>query len=618
MMKRILPVLVFILLLSVTAQAQTDPIDPVRKIDWTQVGIPGGIPTRTTVCSTLSPGASAADINNAIASCPAGQLVFLEAGTYNLSTGLVFNDKSNVTLRGAGPTQTILVFAGSDPCGGVTKADICIRNGQLNHNQDVGNLANWTAGYAKDTTVITLDNTTNIQIGTLLILDQENDPDTDTGDVWICSTQGVCSASGPGGASRLGPPRREQIQMVKVTVINGSNITIVPRIYMPNWRAARNPQAWWSNDTPITMSGVEDLTVDHTNSNNNAGITFYNAYNGWVKNVRSIKSNRNHVWFWQSAHNIVRDSYFYDTKAGASVSYGVETFIGSDNLIENNIFQKVTSPMMAAGGAQGEVYGYNYATDHPFSGGWMQTSPIMHATGSAFILGEGTISTAGYESDRIHGPSYFVTMFRNRFQGWEPGKTSHTIPVHIYTLNRYQNIIGNVLGLVGYHDAYQSSPGGVGGNTTQIYTLGWGGNGTPQLSCCPDDLLTVDSLMRWGNYDTVTDTVRWEASEVPSGVNPYGNPVPPDQTIPNSYYLSSRPPFFDTAFGAIPWPPIGPDVTGGDADPSGHAYKIPAQKCFEAMNFDQNGIGIFDANSCYGNAVPRPDPPQNLGAVVRP
>src|SRR5213083_839054 len=80
-----------------------------RRAEWSQVGIPGGIPNRTTVCATLSPGATYTQINSAIAACNNG-VVFLNPGTYNLAGGILFNNKSNVTLRGSGPDRTFLKF----------------------------------------------------------------------------------------------------------------------------------------------------------------------------------------------------------------------------------------------------------------------------------------------------------------------------------------------------------------------------------------------------------------------------------------------------------------------------------------------------------------------------
>ena len=59
----------------------------------------------------------------------------------------------------------------------------------------------------------------------------------------------------------------------------------------------------------------------------------------------------------------------------------------------------------------------------------------------------------------------------------------------------------------------------------------------------------------------------------------------------------------------MPWPPIGPDVTGGQ-DPSGHSYNIPAKLCYLNSPVDPAygaaGILLFNANTCY---VARNTPP---------
>ncbi len=96
--KQSLPFLAVLLCLSgaLHAQSWSGIIDPSRAADWTNPGVVGGIPSRTTICATLNPGATAAQISSAIASCPSGQVVFLNAGTYNLSSGIVIANKSNV------------------------------------------------------------------------------------------------------------------------------------------------------------------------------------------------------------------------------------------------------------------------------------------------------------------------------------------------------------------------------------------------------------------------------------------------------------------------------------------------------------------------------------------
>jgi len=162
-----------------TVRAAAEPwsgiLDPSRAIDWSHSGIPGGIPNRTTICASLDPGSSAAQIDAAIAACPPNQVVFLAAGTFTLSAGLSMN--SDVTLRGAGANRTKLVFTGTTQCdrGPPPYPVICFK-GSFSWAGGVENSADWTAGYGKDTTVITLSNTANLRAGeSFLILDQVDD-----------------------------------------------------------------------------------------------------------------------------------------------------------------------------------------------------------------------------------------------------------------------------------------------------------------------------------------------------------------------------------------------------------------------------------------------------------
>src|SRR2546427_2376408 len=62
-------------------------LDPSRALDWSHAGIPGGIPNRATICASLDPGSTAAQIDAAIAACPPGQVVFLTPGTFTPSAG---------------------------------------------------------------------------------------------------------------------------------------------------------------------------------------------------------------------------------------------------------------------------------------------------------------------------------------------------------------------------------------------------------------------------------------------------------------------------------------------------------------------------------------------------
>jgi hypothetical protein len=232
---------------AVFGQAWSGIISSSRAVDWRNAGA-GTIPARTTICATLNPGASGSQINSAIASCPSGQTVLLNAGTYNISGGIVFNGKSNVTIRGAGADKTLLVFSSPDSCTGQA-ADVCVRSGDVNWSGGPSNSASWTAGYAKGTTNITLSSTSNLKVGSPLILDQLDDS-TDNGTIFICQDSAKCAIDGPSGTSRND---RGQVQVVTVAACGTStqgaactsnNVTISPGLYMPNWRSYQERKEW--------------------------------------------------------------------------------------------------------------------------------------------------------------------------------------------------------------------------------------------------------------------------------------------------------------------------------------------------------------------------------------
>jgi hypothetical protein len=607
-----------LVLLSISAYSHAQNwnglIAPARAVDWSQVGIPGGIPSRSTICATLNPGASASQINSAIASCPSGQVVYLSAGTYNLSSGIDFANRSNVTLRGAGADQTFLVFSGHTGCSGA-QADICVENGDTNWAGGPSNSASWTSGYSKGTTQITLSSTSGITPGTTVIaLDQLNDS-SDSGGVFVCETQGTCSQEGPAGAERS---NRAQSQLVLATAVSGSTVTISPGLYMPNWSSSKSPGAWWAN-TVVTMDGVEDLSMDHTNSGSSSGLTFFNAYKCWVKGVRSVQADRNHVWIYGSARVVVRDSYFYGTQNAASESYGIEPYASSDSLIENNIFQHVATPVQVNGSASGTVFSYNFTINNYYgvSPGWMIAGNSLHAAGVDNLLFEGNEANA-LIGDNIHGTHNFITAFRNQYVGWESGKTAQTNALQIYAGIRFFNVIGNVLGKQGYHTQYQDVAPSGSNSDASIYTLGWSGNEGTSGSAGPNDPLVASTMVRWGNYDVVNNAAVWNSSEVPSSASQFPSSVPSDHTLPSSFYLASKPSWW----GSMPWPAVGPDVSGGP-NSAGHAYPNPAQVCYTGNGGPSDGTGSvlsFNASSCYGSGSSSsqqtaPAPPTNLTAT---
>jgi hypothetical protein len=349
-----------------------------------------------------------------------------------------------------------------------------------------------------------------------------------------------------------------------------------------------------------------------------------------VKGVAEWNAWLNHVWLFQSAWDTVESSYFYGVHSGGGIeSYGIESYLASSNLIHNNIFQQISAPFMA-GPTEGSVYAYNYALNDP-SGAATIMSAMAWSTHDVdqFSLFEGNIGPQG-RADSTFANGDFNTFFRNRFLGADYAdgttKAGYTYAVGLEFLNRYYNLIGNVLGTSGYHNTYESSPNVCGSSCTttdrSIYVFGFPGAGAQTCAnstYCPPDYSVAGSVLRWGNYDTVNAAVRFVSGEVPSGISPYGNAVPSTEILPASFYLSAKPSWwsFPSGNAATPWPAIGPDVSGGTG-PGGHSYSSPAQNCYaNVMGGPSNGTGSalsFSAAACYSSVLA---PPTGLTVVVQ-
>lgn len=619
-----------VILIPISAHSQqqlwSGIIDPTRAINWTGAGVIGGIPNRTTICSTLgtagqsstfTQSVTAAQINSALASCPAGEVVFLNVGTYNISdNGIVM--VSNVTLRGAGANQTLLVFTNTNGCSGAD-ATICMGGGDSSDyfgsskvQPGGSNAASWTGGYAQGATQITLTGvgSSGIAVGQWIYLDQQDDTAPTSG-YFVCeATAASCSledgVSNPG--RYVNGIARNKVQIVQVTAISGSTYTISSGLYSPDWSSANNPGAWWPSAT-IQSAGVENLSVDASNSGGQANVTFYNTVNSWLTGTRQIRNcscSRDIVQMDPAAHSTVANNYLYGTSGGEE-NYGVEAYLSSDNLIQNNIFQHVVVPMML-NGSLGSVYAYNYALNDSYDDGngltYMANMLAGHSAGNEYLLFEGDIGP-GLGGDVFHGNQLMNTAFRSYFKGYDAGRTSALIAVDILAYNRYWNLVGNVLGAPGITTSYSTASNAV------VYQLGQGNsNGTVTV---PNDPLVALTMLRWGNYDVVNAASRFVSSEVPTGITSYGNALPASQSLPPSFYLKSKPSWWPTT---KPWPPIGPDVTGGNiAGLNGHAYTNPAEDCYSnVMGGPADGSGnalSFNAGGCYTSAPP-PNPPTNL------
>jgi hypothetical protein len=597
--------LLSVLIAACHGKATSKPFDVLpagRSIDWTHAGVvepdgTRGIPHPTTVCDTIRAGGGSAAIQAAIDACPAGQVLMLEAGTYNLSDSLTIDHA--IVIRGAGPTATRIVENG----GNIIFSSVP-GSGGLGSLPYPRYAVDWTAGYAQGTTEITLADTANLTVGQNIVLDQLNDTHVSvagyTPIVNETGNEGANGVIGNDGASRDGlefqtdgtheAPRGLQ-QLVRVTAIAGESVTIDPPLYYAH-AGALSPQAFFWGTPDLEYAGIEDLKIDARYTD--GAVTFTFCRNCWVKNLEIDHVARGGVWAMYTSHVEVRDSYFYMAEAAAPTNYGVEIDNSSAALVENNIFDSLTASVLFGCSASGTVVAYNYVVNPAPESAWLFPGLSAHCAHSYMDLWEGN-SAPNMILDVIHGSNSHMTVFRNRLTGYKPPVpyggslwSNNNIPIVMQAWNRFNSVLANVLGTEGVHTDYECArtscnssvsrtlPEG-GAGIGPIYVLGYFTQDTSDLASY--DAVVPDTLLRWGNYDYAGQAVRWDPAEIPSD-----SEVPATHDLPASLYLQAKPAWFGTAA----WPPIGPDVAG-------YATSTPAQLCYET----HAQVGAFDAVACY-------------------
>jgi hypothetical protein len=526
-----------------------DIIPADRKIDWSYSGIPGGIPKRTYVCATINSavyGNGSTDatnaIQNALDSCPDGQVVYLPQGTYIVNSTIHLYDYD--TLRGAGPGKTILKHVG-----GYLRSIVDMRGtiyyqlASLHKTYDV-------LQADKDAKVITLSSTSGIKPGDIILINQLND----NAIVDPMGVEGKCTYCGyEGGDRTLG-------QLAEVTAVAGNQVTLNLPLHW-TYSTALDPWAYQVDAyAMVRHAGLEDLTLTQDNPEVEFVIEMDGAQYSWVKNVEIKNIQRRGMWIIDSLQNEIRECYVHIGIDGYGRDRGYGIFLdvhSSNNLVEDNILSTIDGGgIMTGGGASGNVLAYNYLHDILFDDPWwLIASPsINHNPHPKMNLWEEDI---GYkaEADIIHGSSSHNTIFRSQMKGWQSDSiTTRNNAVEIAAKNTYMTVIGSVLGTPGKSNRYQVLPGEPYDDWSEnaIWVLGVGSG--------VKDANVVATLLRHGNYDYVTNSVVWD-------------PKISKHDLPDSLYLNGMPEWWCRE---TPWPPIGPDVVGYFND-------IPAKRRFEGL-----------------------------------
>ena len=625
------------------SQAWSGILNSSRAVDWSGAGLPATLPdgeTTTnpwtppvrTLCTTLSSSATISAINTALQGCPTGTYVQL-AGTnsspvtYNFNSGsacfansgncIQLYNTNGVTLRGGGAQATIVNLDGFAAFQfGVT----------WNTTSQVV-----TSGLSQGSTSVVIPSTTgsagNLVIGELATFNQcdtgySGTPCTgtpvDNGGLYICGDNNPCQVDSDTGNNN------HQYQVVRVTNIAGNTVTFTPALYMPNWSTANTATLSWSSSTNAGGTaepygnGLEDMTI-HTapTSGASAPVDMSRTYASWTKGIRFIGSGTDTDLSISGSHHVLAfNNYFFaDIALDGATPTPVQELFTCNNLLLNNLMTSGV-PWEGLGGNCANVNAYNYGRD-AFTG-FYDNTPFDHHAGSSFALHEGEETGAMLVGDNTWGTHNLDTYFRNYVSAWDNpyviGPGNDLRGMQLQNFQRFMNMIGNVIGpgaAFAPLNVYQVSS-----TATQQTVFSFGST----------DTLTLTSSMRWGNCDSVTNTCRFQSSEVPTSLSgnaaPFVNSVPASHALPASFFLpTTAHPSGGTGLSwwkvcktwttfptncatsqIQPFQPTGPDVTGGTYV-NGTSYDIPAQLAWASLPIDpayQNSYSITGSSWSSG------------------
>ena len=529
--------------------AHAEIIPAIRLGRWRageNVGVPGGIPTNraTTINVTAAPfsadptGSADAStaINNAIAAAGPGVIVYLPAGTYRLDSGLNLRNKSNVTVRGAGPTQTTLdahstggaaIFMGADT--------------QWPDNYSSGG-AIITAGLTQGSTTLTVSDASLFAVGDVAILTEDNN-----------ASLPVLHVS---GYDRL------RGQMTRVTAKNGVTLTIAPALYT-TLASARTPRAHQLL-AKVSNVGLEDLGLNLANSTSPFGIFVEQADRCWVKNVSITQMSNYGIYMLYGFESEIRHCDIRNRKTAGTNGAGILLERSTASLMEDNILVGAFPLLEVNFMSTGNVFAYNFCADSTvfgMEGGALDTN---HGPHNSFNLYEGNIAP-NVQCDGYFGSASDDTLFRNWLHGMSPGAPNRQ-PVLLQRFTRNYSVVGNILGQTG-----RTYPG--------IYSFGLpnmgngSSTGTAQLSV---GVLWAD----WGgspgpggfqelDLDVQATTILKANYNAASAGIPAGESLGSD-VLPASLYQPGKPAWF----GQLAWPAFDPFNPNQNiqAIPAGYRY----------------------------------------------
>lgn len=613
-------------------------LNPSRAIDWSKAGLPATLPDGETTpnpwtpptrpaCSSGQAGISVpvasgtpfssivTAMHNCSAANPTGSYLQLGSGSFTVSTGTTLN-VSNVTLRGSGPMNTTVTLSGT-----------------LNYGSGGGyggGLLNASPGAGVSSVTVTSAGGTAPVVGYQAWFNQcdtgysgSTNPNlgyntcttgsySDNGAIFVCGGNSICNTHGAGSGAGGQTSQFQYVRITSVTNNGGGSYTVgfSPSLYLPNWSTSNTAAMYWMS-SGVSGLGIEDMTIKTSGSQ----VQMSNAYASWFKGIRYIGPGGGFTLQLgpQTQNSLISNNYLFGATPSSMTGNTIQIvpYEESANLILNNLSEQALF-LEGHGSSSGSVIAYNYSKN--VSTNYVQSTNYQHDnynSGVAFVLNEGNQVNEIIDDD-TWGTGDLNTFFRNWVSCSEEPYvygSGNGVGIGIGAFHRFDNAIANVLAGGNECTGYSGA---------SFYNWFWiNGPGT--------DSLAATSLMRWANYDAANAAVRCQSSEVPSSLSgaaePFSNSVPASCSAPASFYMNSITAHpsggtglswwkvcssgFNASSGACggstttePFPPIGPDVTGGSLA-SGHSNPIPALLAWQTLPVDtsmQNSYSITGSN----------------------
>lgn len=422
-----------------------------RLTDWTpgtRTGVvggiaqyrPGGASQRITLIDvTAAPynaddtGATnaAAAIQSAINAATSGQVVWIPAGDYLCTTSISVGTKKNITVRGAGIGATRLILQGNAKIGIGSESDYTWTYPSTNNTV--------TAGLAKDSTVLTMANTSAFAVGQMIHIKFEN------------QTNNTAIESGlEPVVSVAGYPNMRR-QKSRVTAKTATTLTIFPPIiHAPaaGLAATVHVAQLWSENV-----GLEDFEIDCTGCTNAFPVYLSQCYNCWLYRIKSTNCINYHVFLVDTLQCEVRQCWLDGRQGSGTNGAALLWNCNTAGLVTESVLARVFPCLEVNHGSCGNAFLYNVLERASGQGGGMMN--VNHGPHNSHNLYEGDL-TPNFQADGYFGSSSDDTFFRNWFHGAILGFGNFTFTTSLNRFTRNYSLLGNITGASGYKDGAYS------------------------------------------------------------------------------------------------------------------------------------------------------------------